>query len=162
VVFRPGAPSILRLTLVHLIFLLYRAGSILNVLQPGPNNTIGIWGLGSVGMSALMAAKYVGARIIIAVDILDSRLDMAKSLGATHCINGKDRDVLEQIAKITSGDMLDFVVEATGVQACLSLANACLGRYGVHAQLGAFKPGSTPQIDVRVFFVPASHYWESF
>jgi NADPH:quinone reductase-like Zn-dependent oxidoreductase len=135
----------------------YRAGTVLNVLKPEYDSAIGVWGLGSVGLSSIMAAKYAGVKIIVAVDVVDSRLDIAKSFGATHTINGKDPDVKEQIANITGGDMLDFVVEATGVQNCLALANDCLGRYGVHAQLGAFKPGATPNIDVG-FFCNCSRY----
>jgi aryl-alcohol dehydrogenase len=76
-------------------------------------------------MAAILAAKSLDVQIIIAVDVVDSRLELAKAFGATHCINGKSPDVKEQISAITVGNMLNFVVEATGVKACLKTAYDC-------------------------------------
>lgn len=50
-----------------------------------------MFGAGAVGMAAVFAAAYVGIKTIVIVDLLDSRLELAKSLGATHSINGKDK-----------------------------------------------------------------------
>lgn len=60
-------------------------------------------------MSGIIAAVILKAKIIIAVDIVESRLALAKELGATHAINGRDKDVKEQILKIT-GRGLDFTL----------------------------------------------------
>lgn len=81
----------------------------LNVLKPKVSDRVAIWGLGGVGISALLATKALGVKTIIAIDLLSSRLDLALELGASHAINGADKDILEQIAKITDGDMLDYV-----------------------------------------------------
>ena len=85
------------------------AGTVLNVLKPKPTEHVAVWGLGGVGISALLATKSLGVKTIIAVDIIQSRLDLALELGATYAIHGMDKDIPEQIAKITGGDMLDFV-----------------------------------------------------
>ncbi|KAL8286779.1 hypothetical protein RQP46_004307 [Phenoliferia psychrophenolica] len=124
------------------------AGTVLNVLKPTPNDTIAVWGLGGVGISALLAAKSLGVKTIIGVDIIQSRLDLAAELGATHVINGKDADVVEQIAKITGGDMLNYVVEATGAKPCMKLGWDSLGIFGKMAQVGAPKAGTEAPIEV--------------
>lgn len=79
------------------------AGAILNVLRPGPVDSIVIAGTGAVGLSGLMAAAASGVGTIIAVDIVEERLELAKALGATHAINGRDEDQVEQIRDLTGG-----------------------------------------------------------
>src|SRR5690606_20202661 len=79
------------------------AGAVLNVLQPGPLDSIVIAGTGAVGLSALMAAAAANVGTIIAVDIVDERLQLAQELGATHVINGNDEDQVEQIQEATQG-----------------------------------------------------------
>ena len=60
------------------------AGTVLNVLKPGGSDTIAVFGCGAVGLAAVMAAHLSGCRTIIAVDRVDSRLELARDLGATH------------------------------------------------------------------------------
>jgi aryl-alcohol dehydrogenase len=96
-----------------------------------------------------MGAKYSKLKTIVAIDIVQSRLDLAKELGATHCINARDPDVKEQIEKATEGEMLDLVVETSGARASLNLAWGSLGMSGVHAQLAPFPVDATADIDVR-------------
>jgi aryl-alcohol dehydrogenase len=109
-------------------------------------------------MAAILAAKSLDVQIIIAVDVVDSRLELAKAFGATHCINGKSPDVKEQIFAITVGNMLNFVVEATGVKACLKTAYDSLGIYGVHAQVGALGAGIDPPLDVSLNVMSSRSY----
>ena len=63
------------------------AGAIINSLGAGIDDFVAVFGTGSVGLSAIMAAKLFGAGAIIAVDLVDSRLALARELGATHAIN---------------------------------------------------------------------------
>lgn len=79
------------------------AGAILNVLKPGPTDSIVISGTGAVGLSGLMAAVASGVGTIIAVDVVEERLTLAKELGATHVINGRDANQVEQIQDLTHG-----------------------------------------------------------
>ncbi|MFC2031822.1 alcohol dehydrogenase catalytic domain-containing protein [Chloroflexota bacterium] len=82
-------------------------GSVINTAQVEVGSSTAIFGCGGVGMSALLAAKAIGAGKIIVVDILDSKLKMAKELGATHTINATLENPVERIAQIT-GDGADY------------------------------------------------------
>lgn len=90
------------------------AGTVLNRIQPEFGSTIAIYGAGAVGLSAIMAAAIVGCKTIIAVDVHDSRLELAKKLGATHTFNGSKVDVVKEIKAITNGGT-HYAVDTTGV-----------------------------------------------
>ncbi len=78
------------------------SGAVLNVMKPKAGDSFVVFGVGSVGLSALMAAKIAGCDPIVAVDVHDSRLALARELGATHTINHGGRgDVVAEIKKIT-------------------------------------------------------------
>lgn len=109
------------------------AGTVLNKLKPTFGSTIAIFGCGAVGLSAVMGAALTGCSEIIAVDINDARLEMAKELGATKVINGKKQDTLKEIIEMTDGGV-NYGVETTGaspvvVQAVRSLRS--LGKLAV-------------------------------
>lgn len=123
------------------------AMSVFEVMKPTPSTSFGVFGLGGVGMAALLAAKSLGVTQIIAVDIIQSRLDLAKDFGATHVINGKDLDIVEQISKITDGKLLDQVVEATGVDQVIKTAFNCVAGRGKYAQVGVVGSGKGLMID---------------
>src|SRR5438874_853125 len=80
------------------------AGAVLNAMRPQAGESIAIFGVGAVGLSALMAAKIAGCDPIIAVDIHDHRLALARELGATHLINHSGRDnVVDEVRVLASG-----------------------------------------------------------
>jgi aryl-alcohol dehydrogenase len=80
------------------------AGAVFNTVQPKPGDSFALFGAGAVGLSSLMAAKIMGCDPIIAVDIHDHRLKLARELGATHTINHKNRQsVVEEIRDLTGG-----------------------------------------------------------
>jgi aryl-alcohol dehydrogenase len=80
------------------------AGAVLNTMQPTPGDAFAVFGVGAVGLSGLMAAKIAGCDPIIAVDIHDARLALARDLGATHTINHTGRtDIVAEIRKLTGG-----------------------------------------------------------
>ena len=64
------------------------AGTVLRALEVEAGATFAVTGAGAVGLSAVMAARVAGATTIIAVDVVPSRLDLARELGATHVVNG--------------------------------------------------------------------------
>ena len=80
--------------------------------------SIVIFGAGAVGFAALFAAAAIGIKTIILIDLLESRLELAKTLGATHTIPGKASDILDQISKITDGGA-DYSIDATGAAPCI-------------------------------------------
>jgi aryl-alcohol dehydrogenase len=118
------------------------AGTVMNTLNPNPGSTIAIFGVGSVGLSALMAAKIAGCRTIIAVDLNKQRLKLAIELGATHTCNPKEvDDVVEAIREIETGGV-DYAVECSGVKEVATQAFNSLYNTGTLALVGA-PPGGT-------------------
>ena len=98
------------------------AGIIINEINPKENSIIAIFGLGGIGLSALMATKLYNFKKIIAIDIEDKKLTLAKEFGATHTINSKIQNVKEEILKLTSNQGVDYSVEASGVAQVIELA----------------------------------------
>ena len=105
------------------------AGSVLIGADPEPGSTLAVFGCGGVGMAAIMAAKIAGCSKIIAVDVVPSRLQMALEVGATHVVNGKEVDAVEEIIKLTDGGA-GYSVECTGVPVLVLQALGCLRREG--------------------------------
>ena len=111
------------------------AGAVLNTLKVRAGSSLVVFGAGAVGLSGLMAAKIAGCSTIIAVDMIESRLELAKELGATHTINAGNEDTVSKIAEITGGGA-DYTLEATGVQAVMAQAIEALGFNGVAVLVG--------------------------
>ena len=105
------------------------AGAVLNALVPEPESSLVVFGCGGVGMAAIMGAKIRGCSKIIAVDVVPSRLEMAKELGATHTINGKEVDTVATVKEITGGGA-NYSVECSGIPALIKQALQCLTRLG--------------------------------
>lgn len=89
------------------------AGAVMNVLDPEIGSSLVVFGAGAVGLAAVMAAKVRGCAAIIAVDLNESRLDLAMELGATHRINAATEDVQTAIENIRPGGV-DYSVDAVG------------------------------------------------
>ncbi|KIW16585.1 hypothetical protein PV08_03773 [Exophiala spinifera] len=122
------------------------AGTVLNVLKPKPNSSMAVFGLGAVGLAALMTAKNENVQDIIAVDIVKSKLELASSLGATYCVDSKKEDLLTAIrAKFPDG--IDFVIDTTGVITAINTGIKALGHAGTLALVGVPRPGAQIQGD---------------
>ncbi len=115
------------------------AGTVINGFKVGVGRTIAIFGTGSVGLSAVMAARLMGAGKIIAVDVKAPRLEMAKELGATHTIQAGDEDTLKAILKIT-GYGVDFALDTTGV---VSVARQAFDSLAPRGTLGIIASSNT-------------------
>lgn len=90
------------------------AGIIVNTAKVSSGSSIAIYGIGGIGLSALLAAKMVDAALIIAIDVLDQKLEQAVQFGATHIINARKQDVLSCIMEITNGHGVDYAIESAG------------------------------------------------
>lgn len=112
------------------------AGTVLNKLKPNVNEAIIIFGCGSVGLSAVMGAKLANCQTIIAIDVQDERLKVAKKLGATHVINGRDTDVVKEIQQITNGGA-HYAIESSGVADVVLQAIRSVRALGTIAVVGA-------------------------
>jgi aryl-alcohol dehydrogenase len=97
------------------------AGAVLNVLDVQPGSSIAIFGVGPVGLAALLMAKLAGAEQIIAVDLQPTRLEIASKLGATQTIAGDAPDVVDQIRAATGGGC-QYSFDTTGVPAVIHTA----------------------------------------
>lgn len=124
------------------------AGAVINSLKVSPASSFASFGAGAVGLSAVLAAQVAGATTIIAVDVVPSRLELAKSLGATHVINSKDVDPVAAIREITGGGV-KFALESTGRPAVLRQAVDALGLRGSVGVVGAPALGTTAEFDVN-------------
>jgi aryl-alcohol dehydrogenase len=106
------------------------AGSVLNVLDPEPGESIAIFGLGGVGLGALMAAKAAGCDPIIAVDLNPGRLELAKELGATHAVNPTETDDLLWTLLELAAPGLHYSFDAVGAAPVVRQALECLRTAG--------------------------------
>ncbi|KIW09877.1 hypothetical protein PV08_11978 [Exophiala spinifera] len=123
------------------------AATVMNVLQPKASQSVAIFGLGAVGLCALMAAKSIGVREIIAVDILDSRLEIATKLGAARTINGKQHDSIETAIHQLLPAGVDYIVDTTGLTKMINEGLKALGHGGTFAVVGTPRPGELAHFD---------------
>ena len=103
-----------------------------------------MFGLGGVGLSAVMGAVLAGAHPVIAVDRIPEKLDLAAKLGATHQVAAGD-DVEEEIRDLTGGGV-DWAVECVGSAAVLAQAYATARRGGAAVSVGLPHPSQQLQI----------------
>jgi S-(hydroxymethyl)glutathione dehydrogenase / alcohol dehydrogenase len=90
------------------------AGIVLNTLKVQSRSSVAIFGVGGIGLSAVMAACLMNATPVIAVDVFDYKLKLARDIGATHLINAGQEDPFETIVQITGGSGVDYAIEAAG------------------------------------------------
>lgn len=102
------------------------AGVIFNEMALKEGQSIAVFGAGGVGLSAILAARSLGAFPIIAVDLYDEKLEIAKLLGATHTINAKNENVSDSVRQHTDGKGVDFALESAGSRVAMEAAFASL------------------------------------
>lgn len=122
------------------------AGAVLNAMAIGAGDSFAVFGTGSVGLAAVMAARIVGASPIIAVDIDQGRLDVAERLGATHLIDPGSLDATAEIMRIT-GRGLNFALDTTGLAPVIRNAVDALAPRGTCGILGASALGTEITLD---------------
>lgn len=111
------------------------AASVIVAMGMRPAESIAVFGVGTVGLSAVMAAKLIGATTIVAVDLVASRRELAIEFGATHAIDGADPDLAE-LVKDASGGGVMYSFDTTGVPAVISAAVAVLRARGFCGLVG--------------------------
>jgi Zn-dependent alcohol dehydrogenase len=104
--------------------------------------------VGAVGLAALMAAKIAQAGTIIAVDVHQSRLDLARTLGATHGIVSKDKNIDEEIRKVVE-EGVDYAVDCTGIPFLIERMIEALGVRGKAVTIGS--PGQGQKVSIDIF-----------
>uniref|UniRef100_A0A3Q3JIA2 Enoyl reductase (ER) domain-containing protein n=1 Tax=Monopterus albus TaxID=43700 RepID=A0A3Q3JIA2_MONAL len=113
-------------------------GAAVNTAKVEPGSTCAVFGLGAVGLAAVMGCKAAGAKKIIAVDINPEKFEKAKVFGATDFVNPKDHDkpISQVLAEMTNGGV-DYSLECTGnVGVMRSALESCIQAWGVSVIVG--------------------------
>ncbi len=114
-------------------------GAVINTARMTPGTTAAVVGLGGVGMNSILAAVLSGARVVVAVDLFDDKLELARSLGATHVVNARAPDAVEQVRE-ASGGGVDFAFEMAGSVQAMELAYRVTRRGGTTVTAGLPHP----------------------
>ena len=111
-------------------------GAVVNRAQVRPFKSVAVMGLGGVGMNAIQGAAYSGAYPIIAVDILDLKMEAAMDFGATHSVNASSDDAVDALKQLTSGRGADYVFVTVGSVAAIRQGLSMLGPRGTAVVVG--------------------------
>ncbi len=122
-------------------------GAVVNTARVSPGNSVAVFGMGGVGLSAVMGARAAGANPIIAVDILPAKLELAKRMGATFVVNSAETDAVAAIRDITKGGAR-YAFEAVGGAKILETAYRSTARGGTTVAIGLAHPQ-------QMFSIPA-------
>lgn len=115
------------------------AGAVFNTARAEAGSKVAVVGLGGVGFSSLLAARAIGAREIVAIDMLESKLAKARALGATHCFDAADPELIAKVKEATGGGV-DYAFEMAGSVAALELAYRITARGGTTVTAGLPNP----------------------
>ncbi len=117
-------------------------GAVVNTAQVRAGRSAVVFGLGGVGLSALLGAVLVGAHPVVTVDVVPSKLELALSLGATHSVDARDSDAVDQVREATSGGA-DYAFETVGSGKVLEQAYAATRRGGTTVTVGLPHPSQS-------------------
>lgn len=95
-----------------------------------PGETVGLWGIGGLGVHAVQIARLVGAALIVAVDPNEAARERALAMGADVALDPTTQDVRDEVMRLTDGLGLDLAVDLYGANAVLAQGQTCLGRHG--------------------------------
>ncbi len=116
-------------------------GAVINTAAVSAGARVAVIGLGGVGLAALLGARAVGALAVVAVDLSEEKLALARELGATHAFNANDPDVLERVRDLTRGGV-DYAFEMAGSTRALDLAYRVTRRGGMTVTAGLSHPSA--------------------
>ncbi|WP_334030181.1 S-(hydroxymethyl)glutathione dehydrogenase/class III alcohol dehydrogenase [Alteromonas sp. P256] len=134
-------------------------GAVLNTAKVQEGDTVAIFGLGGIGLSAIIGARMAGAKRIIGIDINESKFELAKQLGATDMVNPKDHDkpIQDVIVELTDGGV-DYSFECIGnVDVMRSALECCHKGWGESVIIGV--AGAGQEISTRPFQLVTGRVW---
>lgn len=114
-------------------------GAVVNTANVEAGTSTAVFGMGGIGLSSIMGARAVGSYPIIAVDVLDSKLELARTVGATHVVNASTDDPVEAIKEITNGGA-HYTFESVGNEKVLVQAYQATRRGGTTVTIGLPHP----------------------
>ena len=115
-------------------------GAVIHTAAVEPGSTVAVIGCGGIGLSCINGAAIAGAARIIAVDMVDSKLELARKFGATDVVNGKDGDAVQQVIEMTGGGV-HYSFEAIGLKVTAEQAFQMLRMGGTATVIGMIPPG---------------------
>ena len=118
------------------------AGAVFNSARVQQGASVAVIGLGGVGLTAVMAAREAGASKIIGIDVLPSKFDLARAVGATDCVDARDAQAVQQVLDLTNGGV-DFAFEISGNLSALEMAQKITVRGGEVVGVGVGKATAT-------------------
>jgi len=127
-------------------------GAAINTAKVAPGDTVAVFGCGGVGLNVIQGAALCGAARIIGVDLVDSKLELAKQFGATDIVNGKEVDGPTAIRELTGGLGVDYAFEVIGAPAVIAQAFLALKRGGKVVVVGV--PGFGQDVTIPGFSLP--------
>ena len=127
-------------------------GAALYAADVQPGSSVAVFGCGGVGDAAIAGARLAGATTIIAVDLDPRKLEWAKEFGATHTVNPRESDPVEQIKALTGGFGVNYSFEAVGIPETWEQALWCRDLAGTCIIIGVAGPGKTLTFDPQRFF----------
>ncbi len=122
-------------------------GAVIHRAKVVPGSTVMVVGCGGIGMNAVQGAALAGARMIIAVDTVDYKLERAKEFGATHTINPKNQDLVQTVKELTWGEGVRYAFEAISTPATIGQAYACTAKNGTVVVIG-LSPATAESIPI--------------
>jgi S-(hydroxymethyl)glutathione dehydrogenase/alcohol dehydrogenase len=125
-------------------------GAALNTAKVTPGSTVAVFGAGGVGLAAIQGARIAGARMIIAVDTVESKLATAKELGATHGVNAKTDEPVKAIRDLTGGGV-DYSFECIGLKIAAEQCFDCIKHGGTATVVGMIPVGQKIELDGPIF-----------
>lgn len=126
-------------------------GAVVNTARVESGSSVVVIGTGGVGLNAIQAAALSGAEPIIAVDIANSKLEVARTFGATHTINPRDDDLEAKVAALTDGRRADTVVVTAGAGSAVEQGIKLVRRAGTLVVVGMPPSGVTSRMDPAQF-----------
>ena len=122
-------------------------GAVQNAAKVEHGDRVAVFGCGGVGLSAIQGARIAGADQIIAVDLQQSKLELARAVGATHTIDAGQADVTEAVRQAADNHGVDHAFEAAGRSETIALAWQSLAVGGMVTVIGTLKTGSKLTLD---------------
>lgn len=127
-------------------------GAAANTGGVSPGDSVAVIGCGGVGDAAIAASAIAGARIIVAIDVDDRKLEWAKRFGATHTVNSSVTDPVEAVRDLTGGHGADVVIEAVGRPETYRQAFFARDHAGTLVQVGVPDPSMTIELPMIELF----------
>ncbi|MDA0270821.1 MAG: Zn-dependent alcohol dehydrogenase [Chloroflexi bacterium] len=125
-------------------------GAVVNTAKVEPGSSVAVIGAGGVGLNIIQSARLVGAERIVAIDMVDHKLETARKFGATDTVNASAGDAVEAVRGLIGGGV-DYAFEAIGLKATAEQAYKMLGRGGTAVVVGMVPPREEISVSARIW-----------